>query len=316
MDIIQTELHRHLDVSIRTTTLLELLQENGLEPTSTSLENFKKKLYINKPLSDLNSVLAQFSLFQKVLNKEENLERIAFEVIEDCYNEGTKQVELRFAPSFVCEFNSFSWQQALEAFDRGRKKALAKWPEMKVGFLLIAARDYGVDSVHQTVEFFLKNRKFLLGLDLAGNEVNFPCKLFEKAFEPARKANANITIHAGEAVGPENMWEAIELLGAKRIGHGISCVKDPKLVEHLREKQICLEMCPTSNWLTQAVLQLENHPIKRVLESGIPVTINTDDPGIFNVSLPDELKTCKNIIGCSDSQINQCLGFAAQFTFL
>src|SRR5690349_1154333 len=101
MTVLQTELHRHLDVSVRSETMLKLAQERGLESQSTSLEEFRKKIFLKKPLTDLASVLATFSLFQKVLDRPEVLEEVAFEVIEDCYREGTRKVELRFSPSFV-----------------------------------------------------------------------------------------------------------------------------------------------------------------------------------------------------------------------
>ncbi len=312
----QTELHRHLDISLRPETLLELAQERGLESQSTSLESFKNKIILRTPLSNLSAVLATFSLFQKVLDHPSVLERVAFEVIEDCWNEGTRKVELRYSPSFVSEYSGLSWEESLAAFQRGLKRGIERYPEINAGLICIASRDYGVEKVDEGVEFFLKNFESFVGLDLAGNENQFPCRLFESSFKKAIQKNAKITIHAGEASGPENIWEAIELLGAVRIGHGISSMQDPVLLKYLAEKQICLEMCPTSNWLTSAVPSIAEHPLPQILRAGIPVCINTDDPGIFGVSLTHEIQVCRGKMGMNLAEIQKCHEHASQSSFL
>jgi adenosine deaminase len=313
---LQTELHRHLDVCTRPATLLRLAQERGLEAQSTSLEAFRQKTQIRTPMTDLSTVLAQFELFARVLDRPEVLEQVAFEAVEDCHREGTRAVELRFSPTFVTEFSKLDWAVALDSFERGVKRALAQYPDMRAGMICIASRDYGVGEVARTVEFYLKNLNRFVGLDLAGNEVQYPCSLFAEAFKGVRAAGGRVTIHAGEATGPDNMWEAIELLGASRIGHGIACVRDPRLMEHLRDNAICLEMCPTSNWLTQSVKKLEEHPLPVVLRAGVPVCINTDDPGIFPVTLPSEIEICRTRMGMSEAEIAQCMGHAARASFL
>ena len=314
--MIQTELHRHLDVSARPATLLKLAQERGLEAQSTSLEAFREKLILRKPLNDLREVLAQFTLYQKVLDRPEVLAEIAFEVVEDCYREGTRKAELRFSPGFVCELNQLSWETALDGFQSGVNRALGKYPDMKAGLICIGTRDYGPEEIDRTVEFYLRNQLRFIGLDLAGNENGFPCRLFETSFRKAKAAGAKITVHAGEGSGPENIWEAVELLGAQRIGHGIACVQDPKLMEMLKSRGICLEMCPTSNFLTRAVSFLSDHPLPRVLRAGIPVCINTDDPGIFGVTLPQEVEVCRTEMKMTAGEIDQCFAHAATASFI
>jgi adenosine deaminase len=313
---VQTELHRHLDVSVRTSTLLKLAQERGLEAQSTSLNTFSENLILREPLTDLNAVLKKFTLFQHVLDHPEVLEQGAYEAIEDCQAEGTRQVELRFSPSFVCELSHLKWEDALDGFERGISRALRDNPDMRAGLICIASRNYGVDAALETVEFYLKHQHRFIGIDLAGPELGFPPALFEKAFKKAIDAGAKITVHAGEDAGPEGIWGAIELLGASRIGHGIRCVEDPKLMKYLAKHKICLEMCPTSNWLTQCVRTLKMHPLPKVLRSGIPVSINTDDPGIFGVTMQDEMRICREQMGLTDQEVKQCLAHAANATFL
>ncbi len=313
---VQTELHRHLDVSIRPSTLLELAQERGLQPQSTSIESFREKLILTEPLSDLASVLSTFTICQQVLDRPDVLARVAEEAIEDIYSEGTRKVELRFSPSFVCEFSKLAWEDCLLGIEEGIARAKAKLPEIQTGLLCIASRDYGSQSVDQTIEFYLKNQDRMVGLDLAGNEVDFPQSLFRKSFMRAADRGARITIHAGEATGPETIWEAIEDLGAQRIGHGIACIQDPKLMEYLAKKQICLEMCPTSNWLTGVVPSLREHPLPQVLRAGVPVCINTDDPTLFGNTLPIESKICIEQMGMTPAEVQACHSHADRASFI
>lgn len=311
-----TELHRHLDVSVRLPTMFELAKERGLESQSTSLEAFGEKLIMRKPMSDLNSVLAQFEYFQNVLDRPDVLERIALEVIDDCYADQIRAVELRFSPGFVCGRSKLKWEDALDGFEAGVKAGLAKHPDMKAGLICIASRENGIDSVAKTIEFYMKHQLRFIGLDLAGPEDDYPCSLFKDIFKPVVHAGAPITIHSGEGSGPENVWEAIEFLGARRIGHGTSCVEDPQLMKALAEKKICLEMCPTSNWLTQVVPDLRDHPLPKVLRAGIPVCINTDDPGIMGVTLAHEIKLCREVMGMSEAEIAQTFEHARAASFL
>jgi adenosine deaminase len=187
---------------------------------------------------------------------------------------------------------------------------------MRAGLICIAVRDFGQEEVDRTVDFFLKHQDSLIGLDLAGNESLYPCRLFESSFKKAIKKNAKITIHAGEASGPDSMWEAIELLGAQRIGHGIRCVEDPQLVTFLADRKLCLEICPTSNWLTQATASWETHPLTQIIRAGIPACINTDDPGIFGVTLKNELEICRTRLGMTSEELEACSQSANQASFL
>jgi len=311
-----TELHRHLDASLRPATLLGLAQARGLIPQSTSLPAFIDDFQLKTPLSDLGSVLGKFTLFQKVMDRPEVLERIGQEAIEDCAAEGIGQVELRFSPGFVSEHSKLKWDTVLDHFEIGVQKGLKKFPEMKAGFLLIGSRDLGLDSIQKTIEFFVKHSKRFFGVDLVGDESVFPNSNYTQVFKSLLDMKANVTIHAGEAAGADSVWQAIELLGAKRIGHGVHSENDPRLLQYLTDHQICLEMCPTSNWITSCVKDLSHHPLPRYLRAGVPVCINTDDPGIFGVTLPHEVSVCKNEMRMSDQEIVQCFAHAKRASFI
>jgi len=312
----QVELHRHLDASFRPATLLELAQVGGFEAQSTSLEAFKEKFLLRQPFGDLNQVLAEFALFQKVLDRPEVLERVAFEAVLDCALEGTHAVELRFSPSFVCGHSKLAWHDALDAFEAGMRRGLRARPGMQAGLICIASRENGMDSVADTVEFFVKYQSRFIGLDLAGDEKAARVRDYRQAFQPAIDGQANITIHAGEESEPDNIWDAIDDLKAKRIGHGILAARDQDLMKYLGENQICLEVCPSSNWVTRCVPSLGEHPLPDLLRAGVPVSINTDDPGIFGVTLADEFAVCQKHMGLTDEELQRCRKSAAAASFL
>lgn len=310
----QTELHRHLDASLRTSTLHELALERGL--TSHSLEKFSASFLLKQPLPNLESVLSRFELFQKVLDSEPVLRRIAFEGVEDCYREGTRKVEYRFSPGFIGQFNQLKWEWILDAIQQGVQDAKLLYPEMQVGLLCIASRDQGLDEVNRTVDFFLNTKSAWVGFDLAGPENQYPPSMFLNSFLKLRNEGVSITIHAGEGTSAENIWSAILDLGAKRIGHGTAALNDPILMDYLRDQQICLELCPTSNWITSITSDLSRHPLRTFFDHGIPVCLNTDDPGIFGNTLLDEIKIAKQKMDFTDDEIQKlwCYAEAASFT--
>ena len=317
-----TELHRHLDISMRLSTLLEMARTVGAASPATTLEEFAERIVIRRPLGSLSEVLETFGIVQQVLDRPEHLERVAYETVHDCHREGSTCVELRFSPSYVCGESGLGWADASEVFQRGIERALGELPGMRAGMICIASRDFGPQAVGETAEFYLDRRDLFVAFDLAGPAAEFPARPIEDVFEPIRRAKAadpegvHVTIHAGEAAGPESVWEAIELLGAERIGHGIHSFEDPELVRYLAEHRIPLEMCPTSNWLTGAVARLEDHPLRAALEAGVEATINTDDPTIFGVSLVDEVRLARERIGLSDEQVARTFEIAAARTFV
>lgn len=314
------ELHRHLDASFRLPTLLELCQERGLATAGTSLEAFRRRVVLTAPMADLAEVLDAFVLYQQLFDRPEVLERLAFECVEDVAREGTSAVELRYSPGFVSERHGLGWDEVLDAIRRGIARARATHP-VEVGLICIATRDHGPDEAARTAAFYLDHRADFVGFDLAGNEVGFPPRTFERALAPLRAELAvdpglHLTCHAGEAAGADHVWEAIELLGATRIGHGVHSVEDPDLVARLRERRIGLEVCPTSNWITRCVPSLEAHPIRDLVEAGVPVSINTDDPALFGNTLPHELAVCRDRVGMSDAAIEACRRAAWETRFL
>lgn len=315
---VQTELHRHLDASFRTSTLLEISKQLHLQPDSMTLTAFEDKVLLKRPMESLEEVLERFELFQSVFYDPTVLSRLAFECIEDVHREGTRAVELRYAPSFIAERYGLDWTACLDAILVGVARGAEAYPDLDVGLICISTRDYGADMAARTADFYLAHLDAFVGFDLAGNEIGFPCRMFQAPMArllASRDERVHVTVHAGEAAGPENVWEAIDLLGATRIGHGVRSIEDPELVTALRERNICLEICPTSNWITQCTPDLAQHPIKALVEQGVPVSINTDDPGLFGNTLGDELAICRDVIGMTEAQMWSCFESAWRFRF-
>lgn len=311
-----TELHRHLDVSVRLSTLLELAQQRGLVGQSTSLEGFRADFVLREPMRDLSSVLAKFTLYQQVLDHYDVVERVAFEAAEDAYREGIRTLEFRFSPGFVCDLSKMPWLEALDGFEAGLKRAMVTYPDLNTGLICIGSRDFGMGSIERTIEFFLREQDRFIGFDLAGDERQYPNHLYRDPMKRVIASGAKITIHAGEAAGPESVWAAIQDLGARRIGHGIRSIEDPKLMDYLRENQILLEMCPTSNRITSAWPNYRTHPFRLCLEYGVPVCLNTDDPSIFGNTLADEIAIARDAMGLSDAAIQKSFETARRHSFL
>lgn len=276
----KAELHRHLEGSIRLSTLIELSGQ------TLTAEDF----LVTTPLEDLTAVLQRFFTTQKLLSTPEIIERVTYEVCEDAYKDGINILELRYAPSFLSIGHAFSWNNAHSAVMRGIQRAEKQFP-MVVGVLGIIVRSQSFKEARKCVDFFIQNKKDFIGMDLADEEVGFDCKIFAPLFQDAKKEGLRITVHSGEEdvpQAPQFVRDAIELLGAERIGHGLQIYKDRYTIDFVKERNVCLELCPTSNWITNNVKSLEKHPFPQLHEAGVAVTINSDDPGIMGFDLSNE----------------------------
>lgn len=315
--IVKAELHRHLELCIRPETIWDLAPAAGIKLNSQA--EFQERFMILEPMKDLGTVLNKFLDTQKLLRTPEILERIAFEAAEDCYrNEGARIVEFRYAPTFVGLGNGMSFDVIHQAIVRGMKRAEATYP-IAVGLICIIQRILPVADAERVTDFVLANKDTFVGLDIADNEEGFDSKPFAPHFRRAAAAGLGITIHSGESPNPKApswVMDAIEVLGAQRIGHGVQIYRDPKVVKYVADHKIPLELCPTSNVLTNAIPDLKDHPLKNLMEAGVLTTINTDDPVIFNTNLNREYRVARETIGLSLEQLETCAQTAAETSFI
>lgn len=313
----KAELHRHLELCLRPDTIWELAPRFGI-PLKSQRE-FQDRFMILEPMKDLGTVLNKFLDTQKLLATPEILERISFEACEDAYRaDGIRIVEFRYAPTFIAQGHDMTFEQIHEAIMKGVRRAEASYP-MAVGIVCIIQRILPVKDAERVVDFAIAHKDSFIGLDLADNEEGFDSKPFAPHFHRAKKAGLGITIHSGEAPHPKAatwVMDAVEVMGAERIGHGLQIQQDENIMKTIRDRGIVLELCPTSNMLTNAIASLKDHPLKRFLDFGIQTTINTDDPGIFNTNLNREYRICREILGFSEGDLEKCAQIAAERSFI
>lgn len=187
---------------------------------------------------------------------------------------------------------------------------------VRVKLIGILSRTYGVETARIELDALLSQREKITALDLASDEANFPPALFVEHFQRGRDAGWRITVHAGESTGAQSVWDAIKLLGAERIGHGVRAMEDPALVDFLVDKRIGIEANLTSNVQTSTVNDLASHPLREMLERGLLASLNTDDPGVSAIDLPHEFDIAAPTAGLSREQIRQAQINALETSFL
>lgn len=282
------DLHLHLDGSVPVATVKKLMQEHGM-PQLTDQE-----LSVDNSCSSLEEFLEKFALPNQLMQTKHDLETIVFDLLTELKRQGLVYAEIRFAPQLHTK-KGLTQREVIASAIGGVKKFYQRQkedkdhPELHAGLILCLMRFAhnnieNMETVELAKEFLGKG---VVGLDLAGAEGPIPNINYQKFFQRAQDLDVPYTIHAGEAAGPDSIRQALEM-GAKRIGHGIRCTEDPALTQYLIDHQIILECCATSNMNTKAFDQIDSYPIKKLLHTGMKVTLNSDDMTVSNTNLPHE----------------------------
>ena len=286
------ELHVHLDGSVRPKTVSELLNYD--------IKDVKNKMMVTSDTKDLTEYLTKFDLPIKAMQTKDNLKRIARELALDLKDDDVIYAEVRFAPILHTK-EGLSLDEVISSVLEGIKSV----NEIKINLILCMMRGFSNEDNLKTI---MVTKKFLnkgvVGLDLAGDEKKYQTINYKDLFMIAKDNNIPFTIHAGEADTSKSVLDAINF-GAKRIGHGIAIVNDDKVLNKVKEKNISLEVCPTSNVDTKAVLSYEKHPIKDLFLKGVKVTVNTDDRTVSNITLSKEYEKLKEYFNFSDEEFLQ-----------
>ena len=282
----KVELHLHLDGCVRPTTISELLNIDLEEATRLST-------VLNKTNS-LKEYLNKFDIPLKIMQTKENLIRISKELAEDLLKDNVIYAEIRFAPNKHLE-NGLTLDEVITSILKGLKEV-----PIKTNLILCMMRG---DSFNKNLEIIKFAKKYLghgvVGIDLAGNEAAYPVNDYKKLFEIAKKKNIPFTIHAGEADNALSVINAINL-GAKRIGHGVRAIENDEALNLIRKKDITLEVCPKSNLDTNMYNKLKEHPIKKLFDKGIKITLNTDNRTVSHITLNETYKELKNTFKFTD----------------
>lgn len=316
LNLPKIDLHRHLEGSLRLATLAEIAQEHGVDLPSWSLEQLRPYVQvIDGDTPDFLSFLAKFKLLRRFYSTPDAVRRVTREAIIDAADDNVRYLELRFNPVALGHNQGFSFEDVtdwvIEATDEAQKTC-----KITVRLIVQMGR-HEPQFAQQLVEIAVARKdKGIVAIDLAGDEINYPVTQFIKIFHWAKMQGLHITCHAAEAGPATSVVDAIKLLGAERIGHGIQARGNDKVIELLRSERITLEMCPTSNLQTGTIPRLSQHPLFAFHKLGIPVTINTDDPSISNTTLTDEFLVAKRGIGVPFRDLRRMTLNAAQAAFL
>ena len=309
------ELHRHLDGSVRLQTILDLARQHNLPLPSNDLEGLRPYVQVSGPTPGVMAFIARFEWQVGVMVDYTAVRRIAYENVEDAKREGIAYAELRFSPWFMAEPHQLDPARVVEAVVEGVQAGSRDFG-VKVGLIGILSRTYGVEFAYKELAALLTQKDHILALDLAGDEAHFPAEWFRGHFRQAREVGWHVTVHAGEIAGPESIREAIHGLGAERIGHALSALQDPSLMDYMAEHRIGIESCLTSNVQTSCVESYAAHPLRSFLEKGLLATINTDDPGISGIDLHHEYEVAAPRAGLTPAQIHQAQRNALEVAFL
>ena len=299
-----TDIHRHLDGNIRAQTILDLGRQFNHPLPALELEALRPHVQVMKNEPDLVSFLQKLDLGVAVLGSLDACRRIAYENVEDAANAGIDYAELRFSPGYMAMTHNLPVAGVVEAVIDGVRAGSRDFGT-GVRLIGIMSRTFGEEACLRELDALLANRDGITALDLAGDELGFPGSLFLSHFTRARDAGLRITVHAGEAAGPESIWQAIRELGAERIGHGVKAVEDPALMDFLAQHKIGIESCLTSNIQTSTVSSLAAHPLATFLRHGVLASINTDDPAVQGIELPHEYQVAAPQAGLTAAEIRQ-----------
>jgi adenosine deaminase len=274
------------------------MKPHGLNPVPTLGEMQRFLRLQPDEEGSLLSYLDKFHYPLWITQFYENITRVTLDIVEEAYRHGVRLLELRYAPA-IHTYAGLTPRQAIHAVLLGMNTAVQRHPDLEIGLIIISMRQHGphiakIIARQALAEAqHLHDRAGVVGFDLAGAERGNPPRLFRDAYEIARRGGLGLTVHAGEDEGPESIWEAIDRLGADRVGHGCSAVRDRRLLRRLARDRILVECCITSNYQTGAVARGAPHPIYTFLEHGIPVAVCTDNT---TVSGTDQTRECRFLL--------------------
>ena len=308
------DLHLHLDGSLSAEFVLTQAEKDGIVLPATNVDSLIPYLTVGDSCESLNEYLEKFDLPLSVLQTEDALDKSVYDLMKRLSEEGVEYAEIRYAPQLHLQ-RGLSQEAVVEATLSGLNSAIRDYNiDGKLILCCMRMADNQIANM-QTVEVAKRYiGQGVAAIDLAGAEALFPTRNFEELFRRASIYDVPFTIHAGEADGPESIRDALRF-GASRIGHGVRCIEAPSLVEELIKRQIPLEVCPISNAQTKACPDIAHHPILKLLDYGVCVTVNTDNRTVSNTTLCKEFDVLYKELQMTDVQKKKLIAnsYAARF---
>ena len=307
----KVELHLHLEGSITPATLLRIARRNNVDIPARD-EAGVAQLFNYK---DFHEFLTVFMALARSLIRGEDFEDIAYELGLHLAEQNVLYAEVMISPVQYYTRGLDMGELVQGAVAGFARAELERGPRVRLAFDY--GRQFGIDLAWQILEVAIRNmRHGVVAWSIGGDEVNNPPEPFAEVYAAARQSGLHVMAHSGEVVGPPSVWGAVDALGCERLGHGIRSIDDPALLAHLREREIVLDISPTSNLRTGAVRSMAAHPLRRLFDNGVLVTLNTDDPIFFGTTLNDEYRLAARLFGFDADGLAALALNGARATFL
>ena len=310
----KTDLHLHLDGSLRPRTVWELAQEQGVKLPARTAGELARRLVAGPHVKSLSDYLKTFDITLSVLQVPDALERVSYELAEDCAAENVRHMEVRYSP-ILHQARGLKLPAILEPVLAGLKRAEREF-RMSTGVIICGMRNISPRRSLELARLAVAYRdRGVVAFDLAGEEKDHPAKDHQRAFRLIADHNLASTVHAGEGFGPPSIAQALHDCGAHRIGHGTRLREDTELLHYVNDHRIPLEVCLTSNVQTRAVKSVKDHPFRQYLDMGLRVTLNTDNRTVSNTNLTREYALAARAFRLSPYQVKRILigGFKSAF---
>src|SRR6266498_4250698 len=312
----KVELHRHLEGSLRLDTMLDIARQHGIVIPEDVLRLSTLVQIQEEDKFTFQNFLAKFNTLRLFYRSPDAIDRITREAVEDAAKDNVKYMELRFTPVALSRAERFPLHDVIDWVMTSAKEASKKY-DVIVRLIASVNRHESTDLAEQVTWLAAEHMKNgMVAIDLAGNEAEFPYEPFYGIFKEAKQSGLHITIHAGEWGPAKHVKEAIEEFNTDRIGHGVRVLEDENIVALACERQTALEVCITSNYQSGVVTSLDTHPLLSMLDKGLNVTINTDDPSVSRITLSHEYYTACEDLRMPQSTLRQRIVAAAQACFL
>jgi len=304
----KAEIHVHLEATISPDLCKKFAKRNNVNISEDIFGDHYAYAW-----DDFYDFIKKYDLVTSVIHTPEDYRELTYTYLKECSQNNVLYVEAMISSTHAKQ-KGMTYHSFLEGVAQGAKEAEQEFGIISK-FIMNGIRHLGPDSVQKTAEEVLENpHKDLVGFGLAGDELHFPPNLFSKTFKMLNEAKFPITVHAGEWDGPDNIKEAITLLYPTRLGHGVRSIEDPDLVNLIKKLNIVLETCPTSNVATKIYKDYNDHPVKKLFDQGVKITVNSDDPPFFNASIAGEYEVMKNL-GLSDEELKSLTKNAVNSAF-
>ncbi|MFW9907802.1 MAG: adenosine deaminase [Candidatus Thorarchaeota archaeon] len=278
----KVELHVHVLGSIRPSTLLDIITEDDIE-----VQYKTEKDIINRfQYTDFANFISVYMEIIKYITDGRHFERITYEMLENCASCNTEYVELSFSPMDHIK-QGIDFASIVNAVNRGIKRAREEFGIL-TNIRVDLVRDSTIEQAMNILDSIEAHSHNIVSVDIGGNESAHSPKPFAPVYKRAREMGLHLVAHAGEAAGPDSIWDALRHLNVERIGHGVTAREDPSLMDYLKRGRIAIEMCPVSNLRTGVISSMRNHPIRDFFDKGLFVNVNSDDPSLFHTDLNNE----------------------------